>query len=106
MKMAPVTRPTWTALLAALTLTLACEGDRSAGPDLSDESLERGTACSRTCVVASGDGPLAAARYRPDSATSPVYLAEVLLRGAPGGTVSLSVTADPALRQALSGQGS
>jgi len=102
--MAPVTRPTWTALLAALTLTYACGGDRSVGPDLSD-SLEPAITCSKTCVVASTVAPLAAARHRPDSAAYPVRLAEVLLRGAPGGTIRLSLNASAGLRQAFAGQG-
>lgn len=101
--MAPVTRPRWMALLAGLAATVACEGDRSAGPDLS-EGLDPAMTCSRTCVIVSTDAALAAARHRPDSA-SPVHMAEVLLRGTPGEAVSLSLSASTGLRDAFAGQG-
>jgi hypothetical protein len=104
--MAAISRPGWTALVVAVTLIIACEGDRSVGPGPSDNGLTPGVGCSTSCILASDDVPLAAARYRPDSATSPVYLAEVLVRGAPGAVLSLRMTARDALREALRNQGS
>jgi len=102
--MAPVTKPTWTALLAGITLTVACESDRPAGPSLS-HNLEPVSTCSRTCIVASTEAALSAAHFRPDSATHPVRLAEVLVRGMPGGALSLSLNSSADLRHAFAGRG-
>ena len=104
--MAAISRPGWTALVVAVTLTIGCEGDRSVGPGPSDSGLTLSLGCSAICILASDDVPLAAARYRADSAASPVYLAEVLVRGAPGAVLSLSMTAREALREAFRNQGS
>jgi hypothetical protein len=103
--MPSVTRPRRRPLLATLTLIIACQGDRSVGPVPEDTGLEPSGECSSRCTIASGDLPLAAARYLPDSTAWPVYLAEVLVRGRPGAELSLRLKASEALAKAFHDQG-
>jgi hypothetical protein len=95
----------WSTLLTATIFAAACENDRSFEPGPSDSGPFSASRCLGTCILVSGDSPLAAAQYRADSADYPVFLAEVLVHGAPGSVLSLGMTASDGLREAFRNEG-